>query len=440
MPHRSIRLRTTATATAVVGLALAASGAALVALLHGTLSADAEAAATLRAQEVVSLLAAGTAPTELAGGESDETFVQVLGDAGQVLLASPALRGRPAVAVPPPGRPTRVEGLGIGDDAANYVLVAAPAPQDRLVVAGRSLESVDESTRLLAGALLAGVPVLTGLVAALTWRLTGQALRPVEAIRREVAELSHARLHRRVPEPAGDDEIARLARTMNAMLDRLEEARDRQRRFVSDAGHELRSPLAALRNHLEVAGSYPAQVDVADLVAGLLPEERRLEGLVEDLLVLARADEGMLGTSRRPVDLDDAVLAEAAALRRRAGLTVDLSGVGPGRVDGDAGQLARVVRNLLDNAARHARSTVRVALEQQGDTVVLAVSDDGAGVPDADRTRVFERFTRLDEARARDAGGVGLGLAVVAEVVRAHGGAARVEGSRFTVTLPASRD
>jgi signal transduction histidine kinase len=271
----------------------------------------------------------------------------------------------------------------------------------------------------------------------------GRALEPVEAIRRQVAEISVSALDRRVPEPATGDEIERLARTMNQMLARLDAAARRQRAFVADASHELHSPLATIRAKLEVGLGRPDAVDWPAVVGGWLDEQARLERLVENLLVLAQADDGAAIRSPRVVDLDELVLRELRDLRARGRVRLDVSGVTGGRVVGDADQLRRVVRNLLDNAELHATSAVRVELAQSDpDAVVLAVSDDGPGIAASQRERVFERFVRLDEARNRRAGGAGLGLAIVREIVTAHGGTARAEeteaGARLVVRLPAA--
>jgi signal transduction histidine kinase len=286
------------------------------------------------------------------------------------------------------------------------------------------------------------LPVLLLVVGGTTWQVAGRALAPVEAMRREVDEISSARLHRRVPLPAGDDEIARLAATMNRMLDRLEQSQVRQRRFVSDASHELRSPVSSIRQHAEVALAHPERTNVDDLAATVLAEELRVERLVDDLLLLARLDEHALPLHHRPVDLDDLVLEEARRLRRTTPVGVDTTGLSAARVVGDAAALRRVLRNVAENAARHCRTRVAFALRQDGRRVVLEVDDDGPGIPLADRQRVFERFVRLDDARARDGGGSGLGLAIVAEVVAAHGGGVAIEksplgGARVRITLSA---
>jgi signal transduction histidine kinase len=225
------------------------------------------------------------------------------------------------------------------------------------------------------------------------------------------------------------------------MLDRLERSADLQQQFVADASHELRSPLASIRQTAEVARAHPGALPEGELAAAVLEESLRMQRLVEQLLLLTRADEGQVLRSPRDVDLDDLVLAEARRVAR-SGLTVESSAVQAGRVRGDETSLGQVVRNLVDNAARHARSNMALGVREVGGEVEVVVEDDGPGVPEDERERVFERFVRLDDARARDAGGSGLGLAIVAEIVHVHGGSVSVSasplgGARFVVRLPA---
>ena len=274
-----------------------------------------------------------------------------------------------------------------------------------------------------------------------TWTVATRALAPVERIRREVEQITGDRLDRRVPEPPSRDEIHRLARTMNQMLERLQDSRDRQQQFVSDASHELRSPLASIRQTAEVARAHPGALPEGELADAVLEESARMQRLVEQLLLLTRADEGALTRAQHDVDLDDLALAVARRVRR-PGLGVDTSGIGPGRVRGDKAALTQVVQNLVDNAARHARRTISLAVSERDGGVELVVEDDGPGIPAEHRRRVFDRFVRLDEARARDAGGSGLGLAIVHEIVTAHGGTVEISssglgGARFVVRLPA---
>jgi len=441
-----VRVRTTVAAVVVVGVAMAVGGVLLVTVLRDALTRQVAAAARLRATDVATVLASRAEPPVLAVDDDEDLMIQVLDRDGRVVMSSPNVKGLPAVARLRPGESARVEVPIDKDDEFLAVATDAVTAQGRLtVVVARNVETVVQPARIVTGLLAIGVPVLLLVVGATTWRVVGGALAPVEAIRGEVDAISAAELHRRVPDPPGDDEIARLANTMNRMLDRLERAQVRQRRFVSDASHELRSPVASIRQHAEVALAHPDRTTTVELAETVLAEDLRVQRLVEDLLLLARADEHTLGLRRRPVDLDDLVFDEARRLRDATVARVDTTAVSAGRVEGDAAVLRRVLRNLGDNAARHARGRISFALAEHDGVVVVAVDDDGPGIPEADRDRVLERFVRLDDARARDAGGSGLGLAIVAELVAAHGGTLAVAGSplggaRIEVTLPRGGD
>jgi signal transduction histidine kinase len=300
-----------------------------------------------------------------------------------------------------------------------------------------SLETVKADVERFGRTIAIGVPLLVAVVAAVTWLVVGRALHPVEAIRTRVAQIGAGDLHQRVPDPGTGDEVGRLAATMNRMLDRLQRSSDRQRRFISDASHELRSPLASARTQLEVALAHPEGADWPGVASGVLEEGVRMERLVDDLLALARADEGAVLAHTEELDLGEIVAEEAG---RVEGLEVEAD-VGEARLRGDPLALRRVVRNLLDNARRHASSRIVLRVALEGDEVVAVVEDDGAGIPEAEREQVFERFARLGEARDRDAGGTGLGLAVVREIVEAHGGTVVAEqgdegGARLVVRLP----
>ena len=310
------------------------------------------------------------------------------------------------------------------------------------LVAERSLTEVTTTTDRINDSLTLGVPFLIVLMGLMTWWLTGRALRPVEQIRSEAAAITGSTIHKRVPEPATNDEIGRLARTMNSMLDRLEESSQRQRRFVSDASHELRSPIATIRAQLEVAKRRGADADWSAVADRILAEDARLENAVTDLLDLARAEEGE--NIDAVVDIDEIVLTEADRYQSSeiVDTTIDTHKVSAGRARGNPAQCTRIVRNLLDNACRHAKSKVAVSLTTEQEFVVLTVDDDGPGIPLADRDRVFDRFTRLDEGRSRDAGGMGIGLAMVRTIADRHGGSvtigdAPLGGARFVVRLPA---
>lgn len=439
----SVRLRTAAVAVLVVGAALLTGSIALVSLLDRTLINDVRASAVLRAEEVSAVLEASDDPGGLAVADVEEQLIQVLDRDGAVIAASDNVVGRPPVAALRPGESRDVDDLL--DDAPFLVVAAGTtrASGEYTVLVAHSLEDANDTVRAVAALLAVGLPPLLVVVGATTWMVVGRALAPVDAIRREVEEISGAQLHRRVPVPPGSDEIGRLARTMNAMLRRLDDAAARQHRFVSDASHELRSPVTSIRQHAEVALAHPESTSVSELAETVLAEDLRVQRLVEDLLLLARSDEASRPLRRSPVDLDDLVYDEARRLHAATGLAVDTTGVGAGRVCGVPSQLGRMIANLVDNAARHARSRVTLGLvsDVASGQVVLVVQDDGAGIPVEQRARVFERFVRLDEARARDHGGSGLGLAIVADVASGHGGtvhagAAPGGGARFEVRLP----
>lgn len=380
-------------------------------------------------------------PGLLALDDTEASLVQVLDAAGTVVASSSNITGRPPIADLLPEEARTLDQVPIPTGYAYRAVARDTADGQYVVLVARTLEPVSEGTSVVVISLLCGIPILLLLVAVTTWEVTGMSLRPVEGIRRQVAEISDSELDRRVPEPIGDDEIARLARTMNAMPGRLQSSRDRQRRFVSDASHELRSPIASIRHQIETALAHPNGTSLDALLPDLLTEDLRMQKLVEDLLLLARADENTVTTVARPVDLDDVVLAEAHRLRQRGAVRVEAREVSAGRVLGDAAALHRLVRNLTDNAERYAGSVVRLGVHSQSGPIKLTVADDGPGVPAAEQGRIFERFVRLDNARARDTGGAGLGLAIVAAVATAHGGTVHVEtadGARFVVILPAS--
>ncbi len=303
------------------------------------------------------------------------------------------------------------------------------------------LDDVDESVAALRTGLVGAIPLVVIAVGLVVWWLVGRTLRPVARIRAEVADITGSTLGRRVPEPGTNDEIDRLAHTMNEMLDRVETSTERQRRFVADASHELRSPLTRMHAELEVDLEHPQGADFVATHRSVLEEVTNLEQLVNDLLDLARSDNGATARRWEAIDLDDLVMDEAGRLRPKPGVAIDTSGVSGAQVVGDASQLTRVVRNLTDNAVRHARARVVFVTREHDDIAELSVTDDGPGIPTAERSYVFERFTRLDAARDRASGGSGLGLAIVRDIVEAHGGAVRIEeppegGTSVFISLP----
>jgi len=453
-PLAGVRARSTAAAVAVVAVALLIAGVALVTLLERSVQTNAVATASARAQDVAAeLVVTGTVTEQLdlQPGPGESSAVQIL-DRGKVVASSPAIAGGPAMTrlTPPAGRVVKVQvgqlPPGVDDDAgAVYALVAlgvvGVSGVDTVAVAqslGLGENTVAEVVTLLA----IGCPLLVLVVGIVTYLLAGRALRPVEDIRRRTEGISGADLTARVPVPATGDEVARLAKTMNDMLARLSSSQRAQRRFISDASHELRSPLASLRVAVEVAALHPEATEWEQTTQDVRAETIRMQRLVDDLLTLAKADENGVLVRHDEVDLDDVVGAEVRRLRdeHRREVRAEIT---PARVTGDRDQLARVVRNLTDNATRHATSRVTVGVRPGPDrTAILEISDDGPGVAVEQRTRVFDRFVRLDEGRDRTSGGSGLGLAIVREIVTAHGGTVTVDddaelgGACFRVTLP----
>ncbi|MGW1181382.1 sensor histidine kinase [Streptomyces drozdowiczii] len=462
---RSVRARAALGATVVVALALGAAGLAVLLVLRANLTDQAGLQAEVAAREVAGQLALGVPYGELDTGDEEEHPVQVTGEDGRVAAVSKdleAISGTGTDRVEPsaaagagdddddrdgddePGRgevdtdePDFANGTATVDgDRADYrfaaVEVTDPAGRTLTVHAGAPLAAEQRAVDSVRAAMLAGLPVVLLVVAGTTWLVTRRALRPVEGIRREMAAITASEdLGRRVPEPGSRDEVARLARTTNETLAALEESVGRQRRFVADASHELRSPIASLRTQLEVAAAHPDLLDLPGAVADTV----RLQSLAADLLLLARLDAGERPGATR-LDLG-ALVREEVSQRVGDRVPVSVSVRDDGlEVAGSRGQLARVLGNLLDNAQRHAVRSVSVTVDADAGGVLVAVTDDGAGVPEAERDRIFERFVRLDEARARDDGGAGLGLAIARDVAARHGGTLTVSGARFELRLP----
>ncbi|MDH4170682.1 MAG: ATP-binding protein [Acidimicrobiia bacterium] len=441
----TVRARTTIAATLLFAVALTIGGAGLVTVLRSTMIDNVDTALRLRASDIGGLLEGGTNLTDVTIVDEEDSFVQIVAD-GQVVAASGNVEGEAAISAVSPGRIVTSETHPVDDSAFRILVSEANAPSGPVtVIVGNTLEDTERTVRVTLGTLAAGMPILVLLVAGMTWVLVGRALRPVESIRAEVAEIGSSGLHRRVPQPETADEIGRLAGTMNDMLDRIESGSIRQRRFVSDASHELRTPIATIRHELEVALRGSATTDWPALATSVLEEDLRVQRLIDDLLWLARHDHERDRGPGALVDLDEIVMRQVGRQTPRDGIVVDVSKVSAGQVRGHADDLTRVVQNLLDNAVRHAASRVAVVLGGAEDGAVhLHIDDDGPGVPADMYEAIFERFTRSDEARGRDDGGSGLGLAIASEIVAEHAGTLSVEastlgGARFTVELSDAR-
>lgn len=450
-----VQARSALAATVIVALALAVAAGALVLLLQRSLSAGIDAALTARVREVAAEVTSTDPGTGSSVGRDalDSTIisaarqgmvVQVLSPSGAVVAGSSDIDGegpltgaRPAAGQLIRGdrhlpveeeERFRVLSFGVGTDRGTYTVIAA-----------QSLEPVEDSIDTVVSLLAVGYPLLLLVVGASTFWFVGRSLRPVEVIRAKVAGIGGRDLTERVPVPVARDAVSRLAVTMNQMLDRLAAAQRSQQRFVADASHELRSPIATLKASAEVTLAHPEQADHTAVAGGILAETKRLERLVNDLLLLARADERGLRPDRREVDLDDLLGAEYSRIRATTDLTVTTR-INTVRVLGDPHQLAQVLRNLVDNAVRQAATSIGLDLHRDGSDAIIEITDDGPGIPPADRRRIFDRFVRLDESRERSRGGSGLGLAIVREIVIAHGGtveaADNAPGARLRLTLP----
>ncbi|WP_258066475.1 ATP-binding protein [Rathayibacter sp. AY2B7] len=434
MSRRSLRTRITAAATAVVAAAALLGSVLFVLVLSSVLASSTASAADAEAERVAALVEQG-GPEAVRGSEG---LVQLVVD-GRVAAAGEDAEDLPPLALAESDDPVTVD----VDDEGPVVVAARELDDDSLVVVGVPDEGREEAVSTTIGLLAVAVPLLIALVAVVCAVVVGRALRPVERMREEAEAVTSSALDRRIAAPGSGDEVDRLAHTLNRMLDRLQSGQERQRRFVSDASHELRSPVAALRQTAEVALAHPDRLDSARLARTVAEESVRLGGLIEGLLLLARADEARLAVAAAPVDLDDLALGEVRRLRD-SGARVDASGISPVQAVADEALLSRALRNLVDNAVRHRSSQLALSTRIDGAEAVLAVDDDGPGIPAAERERVLERFVRLDEGRARDAGGSGLGLAIVAGIARAHGGRVVVGdsalgGARVEVRVPLVR-
>jgi len=423
---RSLRVRLAVATVVVVAVVFAVTAVGVIALERQSLLADQTGKLRSEAAAVALSYGQGDAmPASLRPGFG----VQVVDDTGTVVAGTESLRKEPAVSAarPQPGAteevPLSVRSLR-GDDGVDQIAATTVETPNGLrtiyVVAFGSL--VERSIRTLGVGLAVAFSVVLMVTGVLAWLLTGRTLRSVELLRAEVASLPEDDLTQRVGVPIADEELARLATTLNDLLDRIEVAEKARRAFVSDASHELRSPIASLLTTIDVARAHPARADWDAVSRAVAAEGRRLSRLVDDLLLLASRDEGRDQPTHVAVDLEEICFGEVARLRTQELVEVNGTGIGPARVMGDPDELFRAVRNLVDNAVRHATSTVSISLATTATEAVLVVADDGPGVDPTTAEDLFQRFTRADEARDRPRGGAGLGLAIVAAIVTSHGG------------------
>ncbi len=426
--RRGVRARLVLSAAVPTAVALVVAAVAVAVVFAGGLSRDLDRQTQTESRSLVALCAGDELPGTLPLPLGSPLLAQVIAADGTVLAATPsASRLQPLSTGGRAGVRTDEQGAYAGTALRVRTEPAVLRGRPVSVVVAAPLGDVRRALHALRVVLLLVVPVLVAAVTALTWAVAGLALRPVERLRAATEELVASPLDpSTLPEVGGDDEVARLARTLGSLLGAVRTLVARQRSFVADAAHELRSPLASLTVQLDVARAHPGSVSVPELVADLAPEVARLERLVADLLSLARLEAADPGARER-LDLRELAGAEGQ----------------PAPVVADRAALERAVTNLRDNAARHA-STVRLTTSVVGRAAVLDVDDDGPGIAPADRARVLERWVRLDDARSRaddGVGGTGLGLAIVAETARAHGGDVQVldsplGGARLRLRLP----
>ncbi|MET8878175.1 ATP-binding protein [Nocardia sp. NPDC004604] len=431
-----LRFRSALIVAVVITAALAVAALSLTYVLYRSLISASDDAATDRIRQVTAQLALDT-PADLdrsaLATDNRVAIVQIIDQTGQVVQSSTDSPARPITDDrPAPGTiahhlPTttradegRITAATVDGRGGRYTIVVAT-----------NQEEVERTIKLVAVLVAVATPFIVALAALATYALVGRSLRSVERIRTRVAAITSADLTDRIPVPAQNDEIAALAMTMNDMLARIEAGHNAQRRFISDASHELRSPLTTITAALELGRAQPTVLDAAMLDDTVLPEAQRMRQLIDDLLLLARADENALTQRRTDIDLDDVLTAEAARTRTTTTLTIATT-VEPARITGDPAQISRAIRNLLDNATRYAATTITVRLRRDEANAHIEIADDGPGIAAPDRAHVFDRFYRPQHDRGRGTGGSGLGLAIVAEIITAHHGTVRIDQNHPT--------
>lgn len=430
MFHRltsSIRVRLTISSIVVVGLVLSIAGVGLVEAQRRTLIDAAAARVLNQAQSIGLALSFGTSITK---AETLGTSLQFVDQNGKIIGASPQLQGQPKVSLVQPGL-TKYRAVEVNPAFPDAKDIASIGASNVLTNQGAvtvydiaHLNQIQQTQAVTIRELLFILPTILIIIGLLTWLFTGLALRPVDQMRRRVDSIEEE-LNARIELPPGDDEIARLARTLNDLLERLDSSRIRQRSFVSDASHELRSPIASLLATVQVARAHPQSIDWTQIYDVVTAEGNRLSRLVDDLLLLASGDERGSVSKHDPIDLDELLLREVNRVRLLGEVAVDATNISAARIEGDQVLVEGAIRNLVDNACRYAQEEITVGVEMEGDVAIVTIADDGPGLGSDDPDVLFERFARLDRSRQRRSGGAGLGLAIVATTAKAHGGSVR---------------
>jgi len=447
---KSLRSRITAVSTIVLVVVLAVASFVIVQLVDQQLRSDLRAQNQETLRTIADQIAGGADPALLAlpvGSDGTEFIIETVDGeyVNSTVLTFDQAEDLGIDSFDVEELPEVLDGVFSTDEGEIFLPMSSaladsteaisPNGETWVISALSTTEVIDRNVGQVRSVLWVVIPVLALLFGGLVWLLTGRVLRPVDAMTRKVSEITSDTLHERLVEPDVSDEIGRLASTLNSMLDRLDRGAKLQQQFVSDASHELRSPLTLLMGEAELAASTGDPTRIAAANQLVIEQSHRMSTLIDDLLHLARTGESLLHSV--DIDIDDVLRTLAA---QQPG-DIDTTAVSPARIRGDLSGISRLVRNLLDNATRHARSQVLVTSTASATAVTLTVEDDGPGVPVADRSRVFERFARLDEARSRADGGTGLGLAIAHAIVEAHDGSIAVDdsalgGARFVVTLP----
>ena len=433
LPHRAgIKARVVGAAALVVAVTLTTSCLLVTSVLESSLIAGLDAAHHSRALEV-----AAQAPVAVQSGVIPSTIedsaIQLIAQDGSVVASTSNIDGEPAFLQHSPADrrsvATTLAQFPVESGGA-YRVTAEPvtlATGPGWVYVASSLSQKDAAIGQLSILFLIWIPVIVVVVALIAAAAVSPSLRPVDRITKRAEEIEATDPAQRVPVPGGHDEIARLAVTMNEMLDRLDASARRQQQFVGDASHELRSPLAAMRTQVDVAMRHPYSHRSGDTLRKVSGQIDRMGMLIDDLLFLARTSERSSPAQKGEVDLDELVIAEAVRLKELGTIRVNVTVASAVRVAGSERDLARMIRNLGDNAYEHARTSIDLSLEVTADFARIAVTDDGPGIDPQDRERIFLRFARVDESRMRTTlgGGSGLGLAIARQIASAGGGTLR---------------